>query len=193
MKNLQLTAFAAALAAGISFQPTLVMAQDAPKPGNTQGGQGGRGNRGGTPEEFRQRMAERLKTSLKATDEDWSVIQPLLEKVTTKQREAMGSRFGGGGPGGPGGGGGRQRGGGDAAAPATGGDQAARPGSAQSTALREALENESTSPDQLKAKMAAVREQRKKSNAELATAREELSKVLTVRQEAVLVSAGILE
>jgi hypothetical protein len=186
MKTLKLTALAAALAAAVSFHPTL-MAQDAPKPDAPKSDapkpERGGDRRGGTPEEFRQRMAERLKESLKATDEEWTVIQPLLDKVTTKQREAGGSRFGGFGGGG-------RRGGGDAP---SGGEQAPRPGQAESTALRTALENEATSADDLKAKMAALREFRKKSAAELATAREDLRKVLTVRQEATLVSAGILE
>lgn len=140
-----------------------------------------RGDRGGTPEEFRQRMAERLKSSLKVTDEEWSVIQPLMEKVTIKQREAMGSRFGGFG--GRGGGPGGDR----------GGDQPARPGQAESDALRKAVETDGTSAEELKAKLTAVRQQRQKSAAELTAAREELRKVLSVRQEATLVSMGILE
>ncbi len=178
-----------ALATSAVFAP----AQDAANPA-PNGGQGGR--RGGgnfNPEEFRQRMNERLKASLKVTDDEWTAIQPLIEKVQAKQRDAMGGRFGGfgrgpggpgGGPGGPGGGGG---GGGG------GGDQSTRPGAAESDALRKALESESTSPDDLKAKLTAVREQRKKSAAELAAARDDLRKVLTVRQEAALVAAGILE
>lgn len=150
---------------------------------NAQGQNGGgRGNY--NPEEFRQRMNDRLKSSLKVSDDEWSVIQPLIEKVQTKQRDAMGGRgFGGRGPGGDRGG---DRGG-------RGGDNAARPGAAESDALRTALENESTSPDELKTKLNAVREQRKKSQADLAAAREELRKVLSVRQEAALVSMGVLE
>ena len=56
-----------------------------------------------------------------------------------------------------------------------------------------ALESETTPADELKTKLDAVREQRKKSAAELTAAREDLRKVLTVRQEAALVSAGLLE
>jgi hypothetical protein len=150
-----------------------------------------RGGDRGNPEEFRQRMAERLKTALKVSDEEWGVISPLIEKVQTKQRDALSGRFGGfGGRGGPGGGGGGGDRGGTTGA--TGGDQA-RPGATESTALRTALESESTSPEDLKAKLAAVREVRKKNAAELAAARTELQKVVTVRQEAVLVSMGILE
>ena len=143
---------------------------------------GGRGNF--NPEEFRARMAERLKTSLKVTDDEWTVLQPLIEKVTTKQRESMAGRFGGfGGRGGGdrGGNGGGGAGGGD------------RGGSAESQALREALEKDSTTPEDLKAKLNAVRESRKKATIELAAAREDLKKVVSVRQEAVLFSMGILE
>jgi len=146
-----------------------------------------------SPEEFRARMEERLKTSLKVSDDEWKVLQPLIEKVGEKQRDVMSGRFGGGfggrGPGGGGGGGTAGNAGGG------GGDRGGRGrgGSEESQALRTALESESTSPDDIKAKLAAVREQRKKAAAELAAARAELLKVVTVRQEAVLVSMGMLE
>ncbi len=130
-----------------------------------------------------KRMSDALKTALKVTDEEWTVLKPLVEKVQTAQREA-GSGRGFGGRGGPG------RGGDNA-----GGTQPAdtRPGAAESAALRTALESDSTSADDLKAKLAAVRAVRKKGAADLAVAREELKKVVTVRQEAVLVSMGILD
>jgi Spy/CpxP family protein refolding chaperone len=166
----------------------LATAQNAPNPDpNARPDRGGRGN----PEDFRQRMNERLKSSLKVTDDEWAAIQPLIEKVQAKQREAMGGRFGGFGGRGPGGD--RGPGGGGPGGGGPGGDQSARPGAAESDALRKSLENESTSPEELKTKLSAVREQRKKSAAELAAAREDLRKVLTVRQEAALVAAGILE
>ena len=164
----------------------LATAQDAP-PQN-------RGDRGGTPEEFRARMEERVKTSLKVTNDEWTVLQPLIEKVTTKQRDAMAGRFGGFG--GRGGGPGGDRGGapGGTSGGAPGGERGAdRPGAAESQALRDALEKDSTSAEDLKAKLNAIRETRKKATAELAAAREELKKVVTVRQEAVLFSMGILE
>ena len=139
------------------------------------------------PEEFRARMAQRMKESLKVTDVEWSVLQPLIEKVTNAQRNASG---GFGGFGGRDRGGDRGGGGGDSN---RGGGTSDRPGSAERAALRTALESDSTSADDLKAKLNAVREVRKKAAAELATAREDLKKVVTVRQEAVLVSMGLLE
>ncbi|MEO8353968.1 MAG: hypothetical protein ABI680_19745 [Chthoniobacteraceae bacterium] len=162
-------------------------AQDnANPPGGRDGNRGDRGNF--NPEDFRKRMNERLKESLKASDDEWAVIQPLIEKVQTTQREAMGGGRGGfggrgrgqGGPGGRGGNGG-------------GGDRPETPGAVANTALREAVESDSTTPEELKAKIAAVREVRKKAEAELTAARAELVKVLSVRQEAALVSMGILE
>ena len=158
----------------------IATAQDNNNPPPGPGG-GGRGNF--NPEEFRTRMEERVKTSLKVTDDEWKVLQPLIEKVQTKQRDSMMGRFGGfGGGRGPGGGG-----------PGGGGPGGDRPGSAESQALRTALDGESTSADDIKAKLAAVRDQRKKAAAELTAARADLQKVVTVRQEAVLVSMGVLE
>ncbi len=178
MKTIKFSALSAAVAATLALTSTSLLAQ-APNDQNGRG-RGDREGRGGNPEEFRQRMNERLKTSLKASDEEWTVIQPLLEKVTTKQRESMGSRFGGG-RGGRGGNGGNDQGGSRSASASAG------------EALRTALESESTTPADIKAKLAAVREARKQSATELAAARDELSKVLSVRQEAALVSMGILE
>lgn len=187
-------------AVAISALPLTGISQDAPvppvppaadgggAPPPPDGGPGGRRGGGGGPEQFRQRMTERLKTSLKASDEEMAVIQPLVEKVFVKQREASG------GPGGPGGRrGGGNRPGGDA--PAPGGEQ--RPGrggeTPESQALRETLEKDGAAPSEITAKLTALREQRKKAAAELTAAREDLRKVLTVRQEAVLVQMGLLE
>ena len=69
----------------------------------------------------------------------------------------------------------------------------ARGGSEEGQALRTALESDSTTPEDIKAKLAAVRAARKKADADIAAARADLLKVVTVRQEAVLVSMGILE
>jgi hypothetical protein len=149
-----------------------------------------------SPEEFRARMEERLKTSLKVSDDEWKVLQPLIEKVGEKQRAGFGGFGGFGGGRGRGGDGGGASAGGTAGSAGGGGDRqgrGSRGGSEESQALRTALESESTSPEDIKAKLAAVRDHRKKAAAELAAARAELLKVVTVRQEAVLVSMGMLE
>ncbi len=168
---------------------TLAHAQERPPQPNDPNRPSG-GDRSKSYEEFRQKMAERLKTSMKVTDDEWTVIQPLIEKVTTKMREAGGGRGGpprGGDP--RSGGGGGTPGGGSSSS--GGGDRSS--GSMERDALRTALENESASPEELKAKLTALRDSRKKAIAEVEVLREDLKKVLTVRQEALLVSYGILE
>jgi hypothetical protein len=153
-------------------------------------------------EQFRQRMNERIKTSLQASDEEWAVIQPLLNKVQDKMRETMLGRFSGAprpqrGGGGPGGAGADN----NANAPART-DRAERPnrpdrpeqaGSAETQALRATLENPSASNTEIKAKLDALRESRKKAVAELDQARAELKSVLTLHQEATLVMMGMLD
>ena len=179
-------------AIALTASALLATAQDKPAAPPTQGDRGNRGDRGGTPEEFRARMADRVKTSLKVTDDEWTVLQPLIEKVTTKQRDSMAGRFGGfGGRGGGGPGGDRGPGGGGNGGGGQGG--ADRPGAAESQALRDALEKDGTSAADIAAKLNAVREQRKKAAGELTAARADLQKVVTARQEAVLFSMGILE
>jgi Spy/CpxP family protein refolding chaperone len=171
----------------LAAMPVVLHAQEAPKPPTSGGGNSERPDgdrRQFNMEDFRKRMSEQMKTSLKVNDEEWSVLQPLIEKVTEKQRDASGRSFGFGDR--------RSSSGGSSS---SGGDssRSERPGSAERDALRTTLQNEGASSEEIKAKLNALREIRKKSTAELATAREELKKVVTVRQEAVLVSMGILE
>jgi len=140
-------------------------------------------------------MNEHLKAALKVNDEEWGVIQPLLEKVQTKMRESMMSRFGGMGGGRRWGQGGGQ---GANANPSAnnGGDRGNRPERqrpAEIEALQKALESEATSPEEIKTKLQALRDSRKKSAAELEQAQEDLRKVLTQRQEATLVMMGMLQ
>ena len=173
-------ALAASTILAIAQTPAAPAPAAPPADGNNNNGGNRQRGQGGNFQDFMQRMNDRLKTSLKVTDEEWTVLKPLVEKVQTAQRDAGAGRGFGGRGGGPGGG--------DANAPAD-----TRPGAAESAALRTAVESDSTSADDLKAKLAAVRAVRKKGAADLAVAREELKKVVTVRQEAVLVSMGILE
>lgn len=190
--------FAAALLSGITSASAQNAAPATPAAPGAAAGNNGGGRRGNfDPAQFRERMNERVKAALKASDDEWSVIQPLLEKVQEKQFAGRG--FGGfGGFGGRGGNRtGDAGGGGTPAAGAPAADNNNRPrgggGSPESQALRDAVENESSSPDDIKAKLAALRDSRKKTAAELEAARTDLRKVLTLRQEATLVSMGILE
>lgn len=155
-------------------------------------------------------MSDRMKAALKASDDEWAVIQPLLEKVQTAQRATMAGRFGGfgrrggfggGGPGGPGGNGGQGGNGGPGGnAPSAGASPAGSPSnrwarfdSPEADALRTALASDSTSPEEIKTKLQALRDARKKAAADLEQARADLQKVLTLRQEATLVQMGVLE
>lgn len=168
MKKSLLFALALSLATALS-----AVAQDpnAPAPG------AGGGRRNFNPEEFRKRMEETLKTALKATDEEWTVLQPMIEKVSNARRAADSGRGfrppGGGAPG--------------------GGTTSDRPGAAEQAALRETLQNENASKEEIQAKLGAVRAQKKQAQADLEAAREDLKKVVTLRQEAVLVGFGILD
>jgi Spy/CpxP family protein refolding chaperone len=72
-------------------------------------------------------------------------------------------------------------------------DRPTPPSSAETEALKTVLASEGASATDIKAKLEALRDTRKKAAAELDQAREELRKVLTLRQEATLVMVGVLE
>jgi hypothetical protein len=174
--------------------PSVTIAQDQPGqggrgPGGPGGGPGGPGGRGNfDPEQFRQRIAERMKEVLGANDEEWGVIQPKLEKVMTLQRQSAGGRgmgmlFGGRGGRGPGGDRGSRGG-------PFGDDDSAV--SQRSRELQQAVESNASS-DELKAKLAALREARAKAREDLTKAQTELRELLTMKQEASLVMMGMLE
>jgi hypothetical protein len=121
-------------------------------------------------------------------DTEWQVIEPRLTKVfETKaaimmggMRGMMGRRFGG--PGGPGGGPGGPGGGfGDLI-----------PADPTADAVQKTLDSHAPD-DQIKAALAKHLAARKKKQDELAKDAEALRQVLTLRQEAILVSAGMLE
>ncbi len=195
------SALAAACSLALLWPATSTFAQDNP-PGGPRP-DGGRDGRRFNPDDYRKMIADRMKAAMKVSDEEWTVLQPLIEKVSEKGREVMAGRFGGGfgrGPGGPGGPGGGDRPPGSPGSPGSpgggdrGGDRGRGPSpSPESQALRESLEKDGVSNDEIQAKLTAVRGQRKKAQAELEAAREELKKVVTVRQEAVLVAMGVLE
>ena len=165
----------------------------------TQPGEGGR-QRGGDPQErrermeqFRQQMSERMREQMGATAEEWTILSPKIEKVTTL---AMQSRFGGMGMGMGGrgrGNRGQRDGQGDGQRDRD--ENADRPQSElekASTTLRTTLENKEASPDQITAAMDGLRQARAKAQTELEAAQKDLREILTVRQEAQLVLMGVL-
>lgn len=165
--------------------------------GGERGGRGeGRGGPGGggnfDPAEMRKRMEERMRENLGASEDEWKVIQPKLEKVMQARMNTMG--FGGfgrgmGGGRGPGGGGpGGEGRGGDA-----GGERPQSETAKASEDLRKALEDKTTGNDVIKAKVEALRAAREKAKAEVVKAQKELKEILTVRQEAQMIAMGMLE
>ena len=142
------------------------------------------------PAQFRERQMERYRERIEVkSDEDWKKLEPIIGKVMDAQRDArMGAGFGGfggrGGRGGDGGGGGNANQGGNRN---RGGGQS----SPEVTELQKALDDKAPA-EEVKAKLAKVRDARKAKEAALDKAQEELRKALSPRQEAGAVLVGLL-
>jgi hypothetical protein len=166
------TASALTLAASLWISTSNIQAQNPPDPA-----------------QMRQMMLERMREHYDVkNDAEWKVISERIEKVI-EARSAVGGGagglggFGGRGPGGPGGGGGRGPGG-------PGGFNGQPDPEAE--ALLSAIQS-NASADDLKAKLAKLREARKQKTAKLEKAQSDLREVLSARQEAVAVMAGLLK
>lgn len=153
-------------------------------PAGNRGGQRGGEQRGGErgqrmePEQMRQRAAERMREQLQISEEEWQVLQPRIDAVTSAQRDLRG---GGGGAWGGG-----RRGGGEAQQP-----QGALASASQE--LRQTLSNENATEQEITQRLEAYRAARKAAEEALETARNELRELLTPRQEAQLVIMNVLE
>ncbi|MCX5676815.1 MAG: hypothetical protein NTX87_17625 [Planctomycetota bacterium] len=137
-------------------------------------------------EQFRQQMSDRMKQALGASDEEWKVLQPLIEKVQTLARATRGGGMGfmSRGRGSPG-----DRPQGDR-------PQSDRPQSEvekAGTALQKVLENKDAPAAEIKTTLANLREAKAKARAELEAAQKALREVLTVPQEAKLVLEGVVD
>jgi len=170
-------------------------------------------------EQARTRMLDRAREQLGFTEQEWAQVRPRYEAVSDLNRQlsaggmrgGMGRGAGGGpggpaGPGGPGGLGGRRAPEGGMAG--TTGTGAARtgpgtgPGVAQPedqtelgkarTQLRDVLADEQASTDQIKATLDGYRVARAKAEKQLEESRKALRELLNIRQEATLVSQGLL-
>jgi hypothetical protein len=166
------------------------------------------------PEQMRQRMMQRLREQMEVPDDsEWKVISERATKVMDARRAA---RSGGGGPGmfgpPPGGPGGPPPGRSDSgSSPAGGpppGDQGPAPGFAGGPppggpggfnpqpnpsldALRKALDDKASAAE-LKAKVAEYKADLQQKRAALESAQDSLRQVLSARQEAIAVLAGLL-
>jgi len=167
--------------------------------GSQQANAQDQGNRGGgrgnfDPAEMRQRQMERMREQFGVTNNDeWKIISERIEKVTEARRQAgagggFGFGRGGRGPGGPGGpGGGGQGGQGGGRGRGGFGPQS----SPEAEALQQALDN-NAGTDEVKAKLAKLREARKAGEEKLKVAQKDLKEVLNTKQEAVAVLMGLL-
>jgi hypothetical protein len=150
---------------------------------------GGGGKRNFDPAQFQQQRMERIKEDLEVKDDEWTALQPLIQKVMDAQQAVMADRMRGafrgfrnrGGDNNGGGGGdngGRRRGFGGEPSP-------------EAQALEKAIESKASNSE-MKAALAKLQESRKAKQADLETAQANLKKVLSVRQEAILTAQGLL-
>ena len=149
------------------------------------------------PVAFRQNRIDGYRDRIEVkNEEDWKKIEPLIAKVVDARDAAPWLRGGGfgGGFGGRGGRGGGAAGGADAAAGgARGGANRFGPApSPEQEALQKAIDDKAPA-DEVKEKLAKLRESRKAKEAALDKAQEELRKALTPRQEAGAVLASLLK
>ena len=150
----------------------------------------GRGNF--DPAEFRQRRMDDLKERLEIKDDaEWKAVEPLIGKVMESQQAMMADRMRGAFRG-------FRRGGDNAGGNDNGGDNNRRQRggfggepSPEAEALQKAIEGKASNSE-LKTALAKYQESRKAKQADLEKAQGELRKVLSLRQEAILTSSGLL-
>lgn len=162
------------------FIAAAVMSAAAVTPALGQANAGG-GGRGGNPQQFRQRMEDRLKADLGVNEDEWKALQPRVEKVMELQQASSVRGFGR-----------RGRGGGNGGDP----NQSLAPSApvqAKAQDLQKVLDNKDAKPEEIKAALQALRDARTQSREELTKAQSDLRDLLTTRQESVLVMAGLLE
>jgi hypothetical protein len=144
--------------------------------------------RGFDPAQFRQMRVDRAHDLMEISDTDWKAVEPLVGKVVDAQSDVMRMRMGGMGRGF------RRNRGGDNNNSDTNSVRRSpfgEPDAAVSD-LQKAIESKAPASE-LKAKLAAVRADRKDKEDKLKAAQEELKSVLTTRQEAIAVANGYLD
>jgi hypothetical protein len=172
------------------------MGQSGQTGSQTQQGQGAGFARGQgmTSEQMQTAINQRLKEQLGCSDEEWKVIGPKVLKVYTltssqsrglQMRSLLGRSNN------------------------QSNNQGSNQGNAQGTAtpnrasnittdktmeeLQTLLQNQNATNAQIKKQLTEVRNSREKTQEELAKAQKELRELLTLKQEAILVSIGLLE
>jgi len=161
------------------------------------GGGGNFGNGNFDPQQMMQQMQQRMVDNVReqldiTNDAEWAAIEPLISKVMQGSTTSMVGNLGGmmsGLRGMFGNRGGGQGGGQGRGFAGLGLNNQPDP---TADALQNAI-NANAPTEQIKAALARYREAQKRKADELAKNREDLRQVLTVRQEAILVSMGILD
>jgi len=141
-----------------------------------RGDRGGRGgDRGGFDRsQFMERIMDRYRENLGFSVAEWKVVQPKVQAVMDNRisgASGIMSMFGGS----------RRGRGGDSSTEKT-----------PTSELRDLLEKDDASKGDIKAKLAAYRADRKAREAKLKKAQEDLRQLLTIKQEAQAVLAGLL-
>ncbi|HEY1683358.1 MAG TPA: hypothetical protein VGG19_01230 [Tepidisphaeraceae bacterium] len=150
-------------------------------PGGAPGDNGGGGGRRRfDPQQMMQYRMNQVKEDLGASDDEWTALQPKVQKVMEAQMEVMRGRMRG------------RRGGGGFNGP-PGGDQASQSAVDKAMADLQASVNSNAAADDLKNKLQALRDARAQAMADMTKAQADLKSLLTQRQEAQLVLDGVLE
>ena len=187
LKYLILSLFALAICSSGVFAQQAQQQQQQPQ--GQQQWQGGPPNwQNMDPQQIQQMMQQRMMDNFRqqlavTNDDEWGVIQERLQKVLKLKMDAMVSN-------GAGMWGGMRRNGGN------GGGFRAFQGMSQPDPSADSLRNalDAGAPNaQVKAAMDKLRDSRKQKQAELAKAQDDLRSVLTIKQEAALLLAGMLD
>ncbi len=132
------------------------------------------------PEEMRERMRQfmgaRVKERLRASDDEWAVIEPLLDRVHKLRRQIRAGNW-------------------MIGRELRHAEEGVEPSAVQKAAdaLRQSVGDEAAAIETVKARLDELRAARAAAEADLKKALEELRAVLTVRQEAELVLMGVLD
>jgi hypothetical protein len=126
------------------------------------------------PVKMRERNEARLKESLGVTQEEWKVLQPKIAKLREAQRLSpigLARRVG--------------------LAPIDPAPQG--PVAVAARELQATVEKKDSTPEQIKVKLQALQDAKAKADADVVAAEAEVKALLNARQEAVMVSQGLLD
>jgi hypothetical protein len=177
MKNMNLAWTLAAALIALAARPEDTFAQQRPDWASMD------------PQQIQQMIEQRLMDNCReqlaiTNDAEWGVIEERLSKVVHARLEILAASLGMGG--------GMRLGGGGGGNGPGGGFRGFGQASVETEALRSAVDAHAPA-SQIKAALGKYRQAQKLKQAELTKAQEELRQVISIRQEAVLVSMSLLD